>query len=231
MPFLRMANCRKTYLGKDTAEDPTIEFFVEELSADQEQQLALTGPSGCGKTTLLNLLSGILRPDEGEIEIDGTRLDRISSRGLDRFRGTTIGYVFQGFNLITPLTAIENMLAALRFGRSIPSRERRGRAHEMLDRVGLKHRAKHYPFELSMGEQQRLAIARALANKPPLILADEPTASLDSRNSNEVLKLLQEVCAEGSHTLLIVTHDEKVGARFPDKFDCSGLIREREAAP
>lgn len=230
MPFVSVNNCRKIYVGKGTDDDPTIEFRLDELTVEKEQQVALIGPSGCGKTTLLNLISGIITPDGGEIQVGDTRLDRLSGRALDRFRGATIGYIFQGFNLIQPLTALQNMLVALRFGRAVPSRERRSRAVEMLERVGLGHRLKHYPFELSMGEQQRLAIARALANKPPLILADEPTASLDARNAAEVLTLLREVCSEGSHTLLIVTHDEKVASQFPDQFDCSNLIQEGKAA-
>ncbi|MEW6357525.1 MAG: ABC transporter ATP-binding protein [Planctomycetota bacterium] len=230
MSFVTIKNCRKAYVGKGTAADPTIEFCLDELTVEKEQQVALVGPSGCGKTTLLNLISGIVAPDAGEIQVGAARLDRLSGRAMDRFRGATIGYIFQGFNLIQPLNALQNMLVALRFGRAVRGRERGARAVEMLDRVGLSHRLKHYPFELSMGEQQRLAIARALANKPPLILADEPTASLDARNAAEVLTLLREVCPEGSHTLLIVTHDSNIAAQFPDQFDCSNLIREGKAA-
>src|SRR6266403_1070411 len=168
------------------------------------EQAVLVGESGSGKRTLLNLIAGILLPDEGEIMVNSTDPTKLSEAARDRFRAANIGYVFQSFNLLQGFTALENVLLGQMFGGGNGGSDR---ARELLKSVGLEHRLHHKPRALSVGEQQRVAIARALVNAPPLVLADEPTGSLDSKNGAAVLELLQRICAETGHTLLVVTHD------------------------
>ena len=168
--------------------------------------VTLLGPSGCGKSTLLNLLSGIDRPTEGRVIINGTVISDRSEEQLSRWRGVTVGIIFQFFQLMPTLTALENVLLPMDLaGRG---RDRR-RASDLLERVGLKHLSGNLPSELSGGEQQRVAIARALANDPPLILADEPTGNLDSETGRRVLKLFEELWHQGK-TIIMVTHDRSV---------------------
>src|SRR5262249_22738548 len=153
----------------------------------------------------LNLIAGILLPDEGEILVNGIDPTKLSEAARDQFRATNIGYVFQSFNLLQGFTALENVLLGQMFGGGNGSKDR---AIQLLKSVGLEHRLHHKPRALSVGEQQRVAIARALVNAPPLVLADEPTGSLDATNGAAVLELLRQVCADGKHTLLMVTHDQ-----------------------
>ena len=168
------------------------------------------GPSGCGKSTVLHLLSGLDRPTEGEISLEGPRLDKMGERRLARLRRREVGIVFQAFHLIDELTARENIeLPALLAGKG-PSRARR-RADELLDRVGLADRADHLPSALSGGQRQRVAIARALANDPVVVFADEPTGNLDSTATLEVLKLFEDLHAS-ELTIVVVTHDERIAA-------------------
>jgi putative ABC transport system ATP-binding protein len=170
------------------------------------------GKSGSGKTTLLHVISGIGRPDDGVVRIDGCDIARLSEAGRDRFRADKIGYVFQTFNLLSGFSALENVLLGMSFagGRADPSR-----ARQLLDRVGLSHRLTHRPAMLSVGEQQRVAVARALANRPRLLLADEPTANVDSGHQQQIINLLREACQEEKVTLLIVTHTGEVAEQFP----------------
>lgn len=174
----------------------------------------LQGPSGSGKTTLLHLCAGLLRPSAGELLVLGTRVSLLPQRERDRFRARQIGYVFQSFNLIPALTAIENVLLPMGFSCTVPIELRRERAATLLDRVGLGHRLHDRPAALSHGELQRVGIARALANKPALLLADEPTASLDAGRSDAVLDLLLEVARESGAALLLASHDDRVLARL-----------------
>lgn len=167
----------------------------------------LSGPSGSGKTTLLNIITGILTPTAGAVRVDGVDLASLSAAERDRFRAERIGYIFQAFNLIPPLTALENVLLPMGFASRIPKRQRRSRAQELLERVNLGHRLHHKPAELSHGEQQRVGIARALANHPQLIVADEPTASLEPGLTQEIARLLVGVCQEEQATLLVASHD------------------------
>jgi len=167
----------------------------------------LSGPSGSGKTTLLNIITGILTPTAGAVRVDGVDLASLSAAERDRFRAERIGYIFQAFNLIPPLTALENVLLPMGFASRIPKRQRRSRAQELLERVNLGHRLHHKPAELSHGEQQRVGIARALANHPQLIVADEPTASLEPGLTQEIARLLVSVCQEEQATLLVASHD------------------------
>ena len=207
--ILELRELRKSFPSADSAPLEVIRLRRFELGAGE--QTALVGESGSGKSTLLNLIAGILLPDAGEILIDGTDLTQLGEAARDRFRAAKIGYVFQSFNLLQGFTALENVLLGQMFGGSNGGTSR---AVELLKKVGLEHRLDHKPRALSVGEQQRVAIARALVNAPPLVLADEPTGSLDSKNGAAVLELLQQICADGKHALLLVTHDPQVMGRF-----------------
>src|SRR5882724_13247677 len=180
-----------------------------ELTAGE--QVVLVGQSGSGKSTLLNLIAGILLPDQGEIVVNGTNPASLSEAARDRFRAANIGYVFQSFNLLQGFTALENVLLGQMFGSGNGGADR---AVQLLKSVGLEHRLHHKPRALSVGQQQRVAIARALVNAPSLVLADEPTGSLDAKNGAAVLDLLRRICTEGNHTLLLVTHDPQVMKSF-----------------
>lgn len=205
---------------------PGVEFFCESFQAEAGERVALWGPSGCGKSTLLNLVSGLLKPDDGIVEVAGKEVHKMSQGGLDRYRSEHIGFVFQTFNLLSPFTALQNVLLGMRFSETLPSREWKDRATELLDRVGLSHRLHSKPRTMSVGEQQRVAIARALANKQEVVVADEPTGSLDPRTSDEVMDLLIEMCTEENVTLLLVTHEEDVAKRLERRFECRGLVMD-----
>jgi ABC-type lipoprotein export system ATPase subunit len=169
---------------------------------------ALRGRSGSGKTTLLNLIAGVTIPTAGTIYVGDTNVFALSEARRDRFRAEHVGYVFQTFNLISALSALENVMLAMMFADVVPQRLQRRRAVDLLARLGLAERLAHKPAQLSRGEQQRVAIARALANSPPLILADEPCASLDVRTASEVLAIFLAVCRQDQKTLLLASHDE-----------------------
>ena len=175
------------------------------VSVSRGSRLAVVGPNGSGKTTLLHLISGLLRPETGEVTIDGQKLGVLAEHGLDRFRARTVGYLLQGTHLISGLTAQENVMAAMLFAGRRPA-EQRHRARALLDRYGVGHRARHRPHQLSGGERQRVALARALANDPPLILADEPMASLDRDSARILASELTRLCDEEGRTLIAVTH-------------------------
>jgi putative ABC transport system ATP-binding protein len=172
--------------------------------------LAVTGRSGCGKSTLLNLIGGLDRPSEGEILFEGKQLS--TDRSLDRWRSEKIGFVFQSFCLLPNLTAEENVQLPL-FGRSTSDRFRVEQARRFLDFVGLADRRNHLPSELSIGQCQRVALARALVNRPALLLADEPTGSLDSQSGEEVLELLESCRNQEGMTIVMVTHDRELASR------------------
>ena len=176
------------------------------LDVDDGDYLAVVGPSGCGKSTLLNLLGGIDRPSGGSVEIGGDRVDRMRDADATRFRLLRVGFVFQRFYLMPALTALENVELPLAEAK-VTRRERLVRARELLAYVGLAARLDHRPAQLSGGEQQRVAIARALANRPRLLLADEPTGELDAHTGAEMIALLGRVNADGT-TIVVVTHDE-----------------------
>jgi putative ABC transport system ATP-binding protein len=178
------------------------------ITIDEGEFVAITGPSGCGKSTLLHLLGGLDRPSSGEVDYRGRPL---STLDLDAFRALQLGFVFQSFHLIPTLTASENVQVPM-FESDVPRRERADRARKLLEEVGLSHRAHHLPRRLSVGERQRAAVARALANQPSLLLADEPTGNLDSRAEAEVLDLLRRLRCERSLTLVIVTHSPEVAS-------------------
>jgi putative ABC transport system ATP-binding protein len=181
-----------------------------DLEVEPGESVAVVGPSGCGKSTLLYLLGGLERPTAGTVWLGGEQIDRMPEARLARLRRHGVGFVFQAFHLVDELTALENVeLPALLAGES-PSAARR-RATELLEQVGLSDRARHLPSELSGGQRQRVAIARALANEPMVVLADEPTGNLDSAATNDVLRLFDQLHANGQ-TLVVVTHDERIAA-------------------
>ena len=186
------------------------------LSVAEGEFVALQGTSGSGKSTLLNLFGGLDRPTGGEVVFEGRSLAPLSKREMARYRRRSVGMIFQNFNLITTMTAAENVALALAFG-GLRGREREERARELLTRVGLGERAEHRPSELSGGEQQRVAIARALSNRPRALLADEPTGNLDSTRAEELLALLREMVGRDRLTVLMVTHDRDLAARFADR--------------
>jgi putative ABC transport system ATP-binding protein len=178
------------------------------LAVHEREHVAIVGPSGCGKSTLLNLLGVIDQPTAGELSIAGERVDRLSDARATEFRLRRIGFVFQRFYLMQALTARENVELPLAEA-GMAGTERRDRALELLDYVGLRQRERHRPSQLSGGEQQRVAIARALANRPALLLADEPTGELDARTGAEMIALFERLNADGT-TIVVVTHDEEL---------------------
>ncbi|MBI1757621.1 MAG: ABC transporter ATP-binding protein [Actinobacteria bacterium] len=180
-----------------------------DLAVERGEFVAIVGRSGSGKTTLLNLLAGIDRPTAGEIVVAGAPVHDLAGSALASWRGRSIGLVFQFFQLLPTLTAVENVMLPMDFCDTFPVRERRARALDLLDRVGVADQAAKLPSSLSGGQQQRAAIARALANDPPILLADEPTGNLDSHTSESVLDLFAQLSAEG-RTVVMVTHERDV---------------------
>lgn len=192
---------------------------LDTLRLERGEQAALAGPSGSGKTTLLHLIAGILVPTAGSIRLNGERVDQLGEKARDIWRARNVGYVFQNLNLLPNLNALENVQAAMAFARMVPAREARRRAAELLEAVGLAERLRNRPQQLSIGEQQRVAVARALANQPRLILADEPTASLDRENGGNVLEMLRQLCRERESILILATHDHEVMDYFPRRIE------------
>jgi len=185
-----------------------------DLDIDRGEYVAISGPSGSGKSTLLSIIGLLDSPTEGEYLLAGELVTELSRNERARLRGQHIGFIFQAFNLIGSLTVLGNVERPMTF-RKMPTDERRRRAAEALERVGMSHRAKHYPSQLSGGQQQRVAVARAVAGSPSLLLADEPTGNLDSANGEKVMDLLREL-HQGGATVCIVTHDPRY-ARYADR--------------
>ena len=208
--MLHLKDIRKTFRQPDGSELPILDIL--EFRVASGEQMVMIGRSGCGKTTLLHVIAGISRPDSGKVRIDDWDITLMPESECDRFRAERIGYVFQTFNLLAGFSALENVLLSMRFARGRPDRDR---AKHLLDRVGLSHRMTHRPAQLSVGEQQRVAVARALANKPQLLLADEPTANVDAGHQQQVLDLIRETCREEDVALIIVTHANEVAEQFP----------------
>jgi len=182
-----------------------------DLDVVRGEFVALVGPSGWGKSTLLNLIGGLDRPSSGEVHVAGLELGRASDKELVRFRRERIGFIFQSFNLLATRSAVENVETPLMLA-NVNLKERRRRALELLESVGLAQRANHRPNELSGGEMQRVAVARSLANRPLVLLADEPTGNLDSQTGQSILNLLRDTIAAQQVTLLLVTHDLEVAS-------------------
>lgn len=215
--MIEVRNLSKQYEGKRTVSAlRNISFNIS-----KGEMVAVMGPSGCGKSTLLNIIGGLDRPSEGSVLIDGVDIRSLDDNALTRIRRQKIGFIFQFFNLLPTLTALENIALPLHLA-GIARKDTASRAGELLKIVGLLDRHDHLPDELSGGEQQRIAMARALALNPPLILADEPTGNLDSQNGQEVLSLFKELRSRFETTVLMVTHDS-TAAGF-----CSRIIRMQD---
>ena len=207
--ILEVRNLRKVYR---TGEVETPALRGVDLSLDKGEFATVVGPSGCGKTTLLNLIGGLDAPNSGTIILEGLRLDQCSEKELSRIRLTHIGFVFQAYNLFPVLTALENVEYVMML-QAVPSAERRRKAMELLDSVGLAEMANKRPTQLSGGQQQRVAVVRAISTDPRLVLADEPTANLDSESASNLLDLMERLNREHGTTFLFSTHDQRVVAR------------------
>ncbi len=206
--MVKLSGVRKIY---DTGKVKVEALRGIDLEVRRGEFMTLVGPSGSGKSTLMNILGCLDVPSEGTYEFDGQRVDRLPPNQLAEIRNRSVGFVFQNFNLLPYSTALENVELPMVF-RGIAARERRKRAIELLERIGLGDRLEHKATELSGGQTQRVAIARALANNPPLILADEPTGNLDSASGREIVDLFEELWKAG-HTIMIITHDPNLPMR------------------
>jgi putative ABC transport system ATP-binding protein len=211
-PLIELQQLAKTYR---TPSGPFNALHEIDLRIQAGEFVAVVGRSGSGKTTLLNIIAGIDRPTRGTIAVDGTRVDSLSESQLAVWRGGTIGLVFQFFQLLPTLTIVENVMLPMDFVERIPVAERRPKALELLDRVGIVDQANKLPTTLSGGQQQRAAIARALANEPPILMADEPTGNLDETTRNSVLELFAKLNADG-HTIIVITHERDI-SRYTDR--------------
>ncbi len=210
MPIIVTENLTQTYLS---AGRPLTVLRDINLAIEAQRLVAVVGPSGSGKTTLLGLLAGLDRPTTGTIRIDGQDMGALDEDGRAAFRARRVGFVFQTFQLLPTLTALENVLVPLELrpgGREAGDDER---ARALLERVGLADRGHHYPSQLSGGEQQRVGLARAFANRPSILFADEPTGSLDAETGADVIDLLVELNAEAKTSMVLVTHDPALAAR------------------
>jgi putative ABC transport system ATP-binding protein len=214
MASVNVRNVVKTY-RRQTEELRVLDGLT--LSIPDGAFVALMGPSGSGKTTLLNLIGGVDQPTSGDLEVDGTNIARLNGAQLARWRSSSIGYVFQLYNLIPVLTAQENVELPLLLVRMSAS-ERRKRAQTALQLVGLGERLKHYPRQLSGGQEQRVAIARAVVSDPKVLLADEPTGDLDRKSAEEVLELLSRLNREFKKTIVMVTHDPHAAERATTRY-------------
>lgn len=217
MALLEITDLRKSFTAPDGSPHEVVR--VPRFTLAGRTQMAMSGTSGTGKTTFLHLIAGILTPDAGRIELDERPMSALSEAARDRRRATDIGYIFQTFNLLQGFTVIENVLLGMSFGPGADP----VRAKALLHRVGLSQRLHHFPRQLSTGQQQRVAVARALAHRPKLVLADEPTGNLDATNARESLKLIRETCAENEAALLLVSHDRDILSGFENQVSLAEL--------
>ena len=192
-----------------TNEIETVALENVNLTVDRGEFLSIMGPSGCGKSTLLNIMGLLDTPTTGTIEINGTRTEGMKDKELAAFRNKTLGFVFQSFHLINSLNVLDNVELPLLY-RHVNSSERKRLAQEVLEKVGLSHRMRHFPTQLSGGQCQRVAVARAIIGNPEIILADEPTGALDYNTSKEILKLIEEVNQKFGCTVILVTHNDAI---------------------
>jgi len=206
--MLKLVNASKKFTGGEVM---TTALNGVQLEIGAGEYVAVMGPSGCGKSTLLTILGMLDSPDAGEYWFDGQNVAGLGEDRLNDLRRGRVGFIFQGFNLIEELTVAENVALALEYS-DLPAAERRNRVTQMLEKLGISHRAKHHPSQLSGGQQQRVAITRALVTRPLVLLADEPTGNLDSAHGEEVMQLLQRINAEGT-TIVMVTHSATHAAR------------------
>jgi len=226
--MLRMRNLSRVY-RTDTVETTALDSIY--LDVADGEFVAIMGPSGCGKSTLLNVIGMLDSPTSGTYLFDGTDVSGLNEARLADFRKRNIGFIFQSFNLVDELTVRENIELALLY-HAVPANDRRARVDQVMDRVGIAHRAKHRPSQLSGGQQQRVAVARALIGTPKLILADEPTGNLDTAHGEEVMRMLQALNQEGS-TIVMVTHSPghaDYASRVVNMLDGRVLVEHRRAA-
>ncbi|HEY0115367.1 MAG TPA: ABC transporter ATP-binding protein [Allosphingosinicella sp.] len=226
--MLSMRNLSRVYRA-ETVETTALDGIY--LDVAEGEFVAIMGPSGCGKSTLLNVVGMLDSPSSGSYSFDGTEVSRLSEGKLADFRKRNIGFIFQSFNLVDELTVRENIELALLY-HTVPASERRARVEQVMDRVGIAHRAKHRPSQLSGGQQQRVAVARALVGAPKLVLADEPTGNLDTAHGEEVMRMLQALNQEGS-TIIMVTHSPShadYASRVVNMLDGRILVEHRRAA-
>jgi putative ABC transport system ATP-binding protein len=209
-PLIEVERLTKTYAGADSGYTALRNVS---LAFGAGEHVAIIGKSGSGKSTLLNMLTGIDHPSQGRVVVDGVDLRCLDESALASWRGRNIGIVFQFFQLIPTLTILENLLLAMDFVKAIPRADRRRRARQLLGQVGISGQADKFPAALSGGEQQRAAIARALANDPPIVVADEPTGNLDSQTAEAIQRLLRQF-ADAGKTVIVVTHDPAARASF-----------------
>ncbi len=207
--MLKLENIKKSFLQPDRQVVPILDIPHFEIA--RGEQVVLIGPSGCGKTTMLHTIAGITKPDAGQVFLDGIELTRFSEAARDRIRADKLGYVFQTFNLLPGFSALENVVLGMTFAskKIAPLR-----ARQLLEQVGLGHRLHNKPAAMSVGEQQRVAVARSLANQPALLLADEPTANVDPRNQQQIVDLIKHSCQSENIALLLVTHSMEVAEQF-----------------
>ncbi len=207
MPLIQLEKIRKVY----QLEEIEVQALREvSLTIEQGEYVALMGPSGSGKSTLMNILGCLDRPSSGSYLLSGEEVATMSRDARARLRNRNIGFVFQSFNLLARTSALENVELPLLYSRGVSARERRSRALQMLERVGLADRLDHHPGQLSGGQQQRVAIARALVNHPPILMADEPTGNLDTRTSREIIDVVRALNEAQGITIILVTHDQDV---------------------
>ncbi len=202
--LIHLDSVRKVFYTEDVETHALADIHIDIKNGEY---VAIAGPSGCGKTTLLSILGLLDTPSEGDYQLDSEPVVNLTASQRARIRNRHIGFIFQAFNLIGDLSVYENVELPLTY-RGMATSERKERVHEALEKVGMSHRVKHYPSQLSGGQQQRVAVARAIAGKPLILLADEPTGNLDSKNGNAVMKLLEELHSEGA-TICMVTHDPR----------------------
>lgn len=210
--IIELSNVRKVYR---MGEEKVVALDSISFEIEKGEFCCLLGTSGSGKSTLLNLMAGLEKPTRGEIKINNYNLEKLHERQLAKLRQKYIGFVFQSYNLLEHLTALENVTLPLIF-KGVPKREREKKAKEMLKAVGLENRMNHKPSQMSGGQQQRVSIARAFISNPEIVFADEPTGNLDSKTTLEIMKLITEMAEEYKQTLIIVTHDLEL-SRYADK--------------
>jgi putative ABC transport system ATP-binding protein len=225
-PGLCVRGLKKSFPHPDGPAGARLEILdIERLDLPAGAELALAGASGSGKTTLLHAIAGIVRPDAGSIQIGGIEITRLGEAELDRWRARHLGYVFQNFQLLEGFSALENVCLPMLFSGRVDE----PRARELLQRVGLGDRLRHRPRALSIGQRQRVAVARALACRPALVVADEPTGNLDRAHARAALELLRETCRANAAALLVVSHDPVVLEAFPRRLELAAINGARGA--